>query len=116
MSVQAAEVKIIGAVREMKLWPDALTNILDSYLKVHPCKAEIERIKDPLKYWTKEYLNTVHNTLKVEDRKFMWYYRLAPNGTTLGWTMIAQGLFNGNDFTTHIWASNKCPKNWLELQ
>lgn len=108
--------KINKVVSEMKLWPDALTNILNSYLKVHPCKTEIELPKDPRKSWKKEFSIADRSIPTIRDRKFMWYYHLGPNGSTLGWTMIAQGLFNGNDFTTHIWASNKCPKNWLELQ
>lgn len=109
-------IKVVCAVREMKLWPDALSDILDAYLKMHPCKAEIEQPKDPQKSWRKEQLGTHYNTLRFQDRKFIWHYFLCPTtGQLLDWTMIGQGLFNGNDFVTHIWASKKFPKNWEEL-
>lgn len=112
-------VSTVDIVGKMKLWPDALTGILGTYLSVHPCKAQIETaavLHGTRNFWQNEQLSQVSDTSKFTDRKYLWYYKVCPtSGLILDWVLIVQSASdapNGDKFTQYRWANKAEPANW----
>jgi hypothetical protein len=114
-------IETVDIVREMKLWPDALTDILSTYLNVHPCKVGIEtRLRGTRNFWQREQLSQASDTSKFTDRKYLWYYKVYPtSGVIVDWVLIVQGVYdapNGGDFIQHRWANKNEPANWQQWE